>query len=243
MSYNDIIFKAVTRQALITDIYNELVPLTMKRGKARLVLNEANSRPWMSTEAYMTSFDVKLNNLTMSDNEARSKSAIKNKLRKLDADGRHELVANFLMNKMIPLIDAPENAGWTWKSKKSMIVRIFENDLIDQYRKANTRQGRFDSSIESTAPELLNAAADNRNLDNEAAETLINEKTTMIASKFNSFCETLDQKDRYILEGMVLVGLTSTFLSKALKMHEDSILRRKKQLMAAFRTSIMVEGV
>lgn len=181
-------------QALIVDIYKKLVPYTMNRGKATAALNEANSCPWKSTKEYMASFTVEPNSLTVSSNEAKAKSAIRNKLSKLDVDGRHELVTGFIVDKMIPYLDENPDVVLTWSRNKGTIARMFENDLIDQHRHATTNQSRFESSIE-----MLDQA--DWNLINDTvttAEDTMNVDFDQLHECYETFRASLGPADRMV---------------------------------------------
>ena len=222
MSKNNNSTRSPEHQALIADIYLKLIPYVIGRIK---------------------------NLKGLSENEARAKSAIKNKLSKLGTDGRHELVANFIANKMAPYLNENPDVVLTWDNNKGTIVRIFENDLIDQYRHVNTNQSRFEAShqmLDVSGWDLINTTTSD-SVPGITEDIMVaakhNDYESTISAKFNSYCESLDKKDRYILEGMVLAGLTSVFLSKALGMHEDSVLRRKKQLLKNFRSTIVIGDI
>ena len=240
MSKNYNSSRSPNHQALISDIYANLIPLVLRRGKASLSLNEADSRPWLDTDTYMKSVTVKPNGLIVSAAEARAKSAICNKLRKLDTDGRHELVTSFLINKLIPLLDARENADWNWVSNKGTIVRIFENDLIDQYRKANTKQSRFEKSIVSMGCELDKAITtyDNQNITAHEAELIAEENLMSTSAAFHAYCQTLRELDRLLLEASLLKGMTSEEIAKIIDWDPSSVRHRKKKLMDTFRATL-----
>ena len=227
-------------QALISEIYMNLIPLVLHRGKASLSLNEADSRPWLDTDTYMKSVTVKPNSLTVSAAEARAKSAICNKLRKLDADGRHEVVVPFLVNKLIPLLDTLESADWNWASKKGTIIRIFDNYLIDQYRKANTKQQRFEKSVISMGCELEKAitAYLNNNITVHEAELIEEDFLMSITAAFYNFVKTLSERDRAIIVSTLLLGKTSKEVAKIFGLHEVTIRNKRAEIMKDFRASL-----
>tara|TARA_R110000868_G_scaffold146606_3_gene367451 strand:+ start:487 stop:1173 length:687 start_codon:yes stop_codon:yes gene_type:complete len=173
-----------------------LIPFVMNKGRAKAVLNEAYSRPWKSTEIYMASFTVEPSKLVISSGEAKAKSAIKNQISKLDADGRHELVASFLINKMIPYLAANPETTMTWFSHKGTIARMFENDLIDQHRHATTKQRRFETSM--VMPDQAGW-----NLINETVaipeDTTMNVDFDQLHDCYQAFRNSLGNADRLIL--------------------------------------------
>lgn len=141
---------STNQQAFIVEIYMKLIPYIIRR-LAPIYIRKRNlnfSDPWSKDykqRAYISSSKIYY---AVSLKEAKAKSAIKNKLTKLDIDGRHELVVSFICNKMIPYIHENSNTVFSWNKNKNTIVRMFENDLIDQYRHANTNQSRFESSFQ-----------------------------------------------------------------------------------------------
>lgn len=232
--------RSPNQQALTLEIYMNLIPLVLRRGKASHSLNEANSRPWLDTATYMKSITTKPNSLIVSAAEACAKSAICHKLRKLDTDDRHEIVVSFLINKLIPLLDVSENANWSWTSNKGTIVRIFENDLIDQYRKANTRQGRLKKEIIPMGFEFeeVVAAYDNKNMYAHEAELIEEDLLMSVITSFHAFVKTLSERDRAIIISTLLLGKTSKEAAQIFGLHEVTVRNKRAEIMAAFRASL-----
>lgn len=138
--------RSINQQAFITEIYMRLIPYIIRRlTPIRIRKRSLNfSDPWDKNYRQRNYVEISRIYYIVSLKEAKAKSAIKNKLSKLDVDGRHELVTGFIINKMIPYLDENPDVVLTWERNKGTICRMFENDLINQYHHTNTNQAQFE---------------------------------------------------------------------------------------------------
>ena len=151
-------------QALFVDIYNNLIAATIKKAYG-------------------------LTNL--SDNEAKSKSAIMRKLTKANVEKRHDILTDFITTKIITV-----ERQLSWELDKSTIIRMFENHLIDQYRHENTKQQGFENSIIYLESEQLQPHINKwedemiKKIEGEEKEMQMNKRAIELAYEFN---KTLDE--------------------------------------------------
>jgi hypothetical protein len=179
---------------------------------------------------------------TRSINEADATGAIYRKLCKATEDERHEIVTEFIINKIYPIL---ETRNLDWSQDFFFIQTTFKNHLINKYKHANTKQQRFEKSIISMGCELDKAitAYDNQNITAHEAELTEEEILMSTTAAFHAFVKTLSERDRAIIEATLLLGKTSKEAAKIFGLHEVTIRNKRVEIMTAFRATLKNGGV
>jgi DNA-directed RNA polymerase specialized sigma24 family protein len=168
---------------------------------------------------------------------ANAIGAIHRSLKRTTADGRREIVDQFLSDRGIMLLDqyAP-----TYSVRFYFFLTCFLNWKKDAYRYATTKQQRFEEAIVSMGNEFneVVAAYDNNNIYVHEAELTAEVKLMSTTAAFHTYCQTLRELDRLLLEASLLKGMTSEQIAEIIDWDPSSVRHRKAKLMKDFRASL-----
>jgi RNA polymerase sigma factor (sigma-70 family) len=168
--------------------------------------------------------------------------AIHRSLKGTTADGRREIVDQFLADKGIGLLDqyAPD-----YNVSFSFFLTCFLNWKKNAFRNANTKQQRFENSIVYMSKEDLDKAINSWDNRTYATEGIIlsedkrtEEEEMRIEQAFANYVATLSERDAMIIRLSFFTKMTSAEIARAVGLPDYEVRRRKQKLMDTFRATV-----